>query len=64
MRKATQFRPESQGRPVTIRVRLQATTPAGARLVVADVLLQAGSTATGWVPNVTEMPWTTGVVGG
>ena len=65
MRKAAHIRPgDPSRRPLTIRVRVQATTPAGASLIVGDVLLQAGSIASGWVPHVTEMPWTAGVVGG
>lgn len=65
MRKAVQVRPQTAtARPVTIRLRLAVSAPAGAAVVVSDVLLQAGGTATGWVPHVTELPWTAGVVGG
>lgn len=49
----------------TVRLRVQVTTADVAGVTqVADVLLQAGGTASGWVPHVTEMPWTAGVVGG
>lgn len=66
MRKAVQIRPqEGHGRrPVTLRVRVAVTAPASAQITLADVLLQAGSISTGWVPHTTEMPWTAGVVGG
>ena len=65
MRKAVHVRPgDPARRPLTIPVRLQANTPAGASLIVGDTLLQAGGIASGWVPHVTEMPWTAGVVGG
>lgn len=66
MRKAVHVRPgDPSRRPLTIRIRLSVAAPAAsARLVVGDVLLQAGGIASGWVPHVTEMPWTAGVVGG
>jgi hypothetical protein len=66
MRKAVHIAPQAAGgrRPLTIRVRLTVTAPSPAGVTVADVLLQAGGTASGWVPHVTEMPWTAGVVGG
>ncbi len=65
MRKAVQVRPGAMGRVLKVRIRVSVGLPAGGASVrVADVLLQAGGTATGWVPHVTEMPWTSGVVGG
>lgn len=67
MLKAVHVRPTqttSGRRPLTIRIRLSAAAPPPAGITVADVLLQAGGTATGWVPHVTEMPWIAGVVGG
>ena len=60
---AVHVRPQGGRRPLTVRVRLQAEAPAGASVTVADVLLQAGGTASGWVPHVAELPWTSGVVG-
>ncbi|QFG04690.1 hypothetical protein SEA_CHICKENKING_20 [Microbacterium phage ChickenKing] len=45
----------------TLVIKVKITTPDG-DVKVTDLILQAGSTGTGWVPNVTEMPWTTGVV--
>ena len=50
------------GQPVlTIRLRIQVKAPVGGTVQIADVLLQAGTIATGWVPQVTEMPWISGV---
>lgn len=65
MRKAVHISPRgSAARPVTVRVRLSVAAPAGASVTVADVMLQAGGTASGWVAHVTELPWIAGVVGG
>lgn len=64
MQKAVQIRRTQDGRPLTIRIRVAATPGAGRAIVVADVLLQAGGVASGWVPHVTEMPWMAGVLGG
>lgn len=64
-KKALQVRPgESTKRVLKMRVRIQATHPESGTTLVCDVLVQAGGTATGWVPHVTEMPWTAGVLGG
>lgn len=63
MRQYVQIRPGESKRIVKVRLRVRVTNPAGT-VTVADVLLQAGGTATGWVPHVTEMPWTAGLVGG
>lgn len=49
--------PDSYKQLVTVEVTV--TAPPDTK--VTDLLLQAGTTATGWVPNVTEMPWTSGV---
>ncbi len=51
--------PSTYKQTLTIKVRI--TTPEG-DVKITDLILQAGTTGTGWVPNVTEMPWTTGVV--
>lgn len=67
MMPAVHIRPGQAGgrRPLTIRVRLRVNSPnAASTATVADVLLQAGGTASGWVPHVSELPWTAGVVGG
>jgi len=65
--KAVHLRPEEAAskRIVTLRLRVQVTNPDGPGTTsLADVLVQAGGIASGWVPHVTEMPWTAGVVGG
>lgn len=51
--------PSSFKQTKTIRVNISTTDP---DVKITDLILQAGTTGTGWVPNVTEMPWTTGVV--
>jgi hypothetical protein len=62
-RKLAELRPPSRKPVLTLRLRLAVRNlPAGATVDITDVLFQAGSTATGWVPNVTELPWTAGVV--
>lgn len=45
----------------TLTIKVKVTTADG-NVKVTDLILQAGTTGTGWVPNVTEMPWTAGVV--
>lgn len=60
-----QLRPQAAGKKV-LKVRLRITcnqAPAGTETDVTDLMLQAGTTATGWGPHVTELPWTTGIVG-
>jgi len=47
---------------LTLRVQVQ-DLPSNMTVTLTDVLLQAGNTVTGWVPHVTEMPWTAGIVG-
>lgn len=61
-----QVRPGEAGKRVaTLRLRVTVRdVPEGAVVRVTDVLLQAGTVASGWVPSVTELPWTQGVVGG
>ena len=61
--KVVQIRRQGASRPLTIKVRLIVDPRAGTTRLT-DVLLQAGGTASGWVPHVTEMPWGAGVVGG
>ena len=63
-RRAT-IRPTGGEKVLTIRLRITARDiPADAWAQTTDVLLQAGSTVTGWTAHVTELPWTTGIVGG
>lgn len=63
-RRHLQVRPQAGKKVVKIRFRVTADLPAGASASIGDVLVQAGGTATGWVPHVTELPWMAGVVGG
>jgi hypothetical protein len=47
---------------LTIRLTLAINgVPTGANVNINDILLQAGDTATGWTPHVTELPWTAGI---
>lgn len=45
----------------TLSIKVSITSAEG-NIKITDLILQSGTTGTGWVPNVTEMPWTTGVV--
>jgi hypothetical protein len=65
-RQAVQLQPQTPtgAQVLTIRLRIQATTTTTGTTGIYDVLLQAGSTATGWVPHVTEIPWTAGITAG
>ncbi|AUX83357.1 hypothetical protein FDJ34_gp19 [Microbacterium phage Eleri] len=58
-RRTTFRNPSSFKQTLTIKVKI---TTASGNVKVTDLILQAGTTGTGWLPNVTEMPWTTGVV--
>ena len=61
-----QLRPNTSGKKV-LKIRLRVTNktaPAGTETDVTDLMLQAGATVTGWGPHVTELPWTSGIVGG
>lgn len=51
--------PNASKQTLTIKVKV---TTANGNVKITDMILQAGTTGTGWVPNVTEMPWTVGVV--
>lgn len=63
-RRAT-LRPSGGKKILTIRVRITAASvPNEAGVQVTDCLLQAGGTVTGWTPHVTELPWSSGIVGG
>ncbi|MCT1607150.1 hypothetical protein M3B43_07385 [Nesterenkonia massiliensis] len=49
-------------RPAKIRLRVQVNNlPAGAAVELTDVQLQPGATHSGWLPHVTELPWSAGV---
>lgn len=61
-----QLRPNTSGKKV-LKLRLRVTNhaaPAGTETEITDLMLQAGGTVTGWGPHVTELPWTSGIVGG
>lgn len=63
MQRRATFRP--RGQVLTMRVRVTVTdTPAEGAVRLTDIMLQAGSFVTGWTPNVTELPWSEGIVGG
>ena len=49
--------PKGYGKVESITVRLVVTNCTGA-VYFTDVMLQAGSIATGWVGNVAEIKWT------
>lgn len=51
-------------RVARISVRIRVTgLPTGAEVTVTDVMLQPGSVVSGWLPHVTELPWSAGVTG-
>lgn len=35
--------------------------PQNAEVRITDLMLQPGNSASGWMPNVTELPWSVGV---
>lgn len=47
-------------RVARVTLRIEITAPAAA-VDVTDVMLQPGGAASGWLPHVTEMPWSAGV---
>ena len=60
-----QLRTTSGKKIRTIRLRItNQAAPAGSQTEITDLMLQAGATVTGWGPHVTELPWTSGIVGG
>lgn len=53
------------GRPALLRVRIAVgSLPVAATVQVTDVMLQPGGLVSGWIPHVTELPWSAGIVGG
>lgn len=44
----------------TLSIKVKVTTEDG-DVEITDLILQPGTTGTGWLPNITEMPWTAGV---
>lgn len=54
------FRP--QGRPALITFRISAPAYGSEEsATISDVMLQPGGSQTGWLPHVTEMPWSAGI---
>ncbi|WP_300345506.1 hypothetical protein [Nesterenkonia sp.] len=52
----------TNSRPAKIRLRIQVNPlPAGATVEITDLMLQPGGTHSGWLPHVTELPWSAGV---
>lgn len=52
-------------RAAKIRLRVAVRDlPAGATAEVTDLMLQPGGAVSGWLPHVTELPWSAGIVGG
>lgn len=50
------------GRPALIKLRVSVdNVPSDGEVDIADVMLQPGGSRTGWLPHVTEMPWSAGV---
>lgn len=65
MQRKGSFRP-GFGRIATIKVRLTVDLGAGSaagQVRVTDVMLQPGASVSGWLPHVTELPWSSGVTG-
>lgn len=58
MRRVLFNNPGAGKQTVTITVKVVTEDP---EVEVTDLILQSGTVGTGWVPNVTEMPWTAGV---
>ena len=55
-------RPQGGGRLAMIRIRIQVENmPADAEVSVTDVMFQPGDSSSGWIPHVTELPWSAGV---
>lgn len=46
-------------RVAKLTLRLEIKDPVGVK--VTDVQLQPGAAASGWLPHVTELPWSAGV---
>lgn len=62
MKEQASVRANSGGRLAMIRVRIQVEgMPADAEVSVTDVLFQPGDASSGWLPHVTELPWSAGV---
>lgn len=52
----------SRTKPKTIKLRMTVQgIPVGAMADVTDLMLQPGSSVSGWLPHVTELPWSSGL---
>lgn len=52
----------SEPKPKIIRLRMTVKNiPVGARADVTDLMLQPGGSVSGWLPHVTELPWSSGI---
>lgn len=52
----------SESKPKTIKLRMTVKDiPVGARADVTDLMLQPGESVSGWLPHVTELPWSSGL---
>ncbi|WP_417556250.1 hypothetical protein [Microbacterium sp.] len=49
-----------KGRVARVKLHIEAANP-GDGVLVTDVMLQPGGASSGWLPHVTEMPWSGGV---
>ncbi|UGS26317.1 hypothetical protein K8F61_17075 [Microbacterium resistens] len=49
-----------KGRVARMTLRIEVEAPSGGA-DVTDVMLQPGGNASGWLPHVTELPWSAGV---
>lgn len=62
MKEQASIRAGRGGRLAMIRIRIQVKNmPRGAEVSVTDVMLQPGGASSGWIPHVTELPWSAGV---
>lgn len=53
----------TSGNPQLIKLRVTSKgLPAGATVEITDLMLQPGGSVSGWLPHVTEMPWSAGIV--
>lgn len=53
----------TSGNPNLIKLRVTSKgLPTGATVEVTDLMLQPGGVVSGWLPHVTELPWSAGIV--
>lgn len=62
MKEQASVRANSGGRLAMIRIRIKVENmPEDAEVSVTDVMFQPGGSSSGWIPHVTELPWSAGV---